>query len=215
MSVFLIDYENVRTSAFNGLEDLDENDRVIIFYTNNSDNLTFSLMQRLTESRAAIEYKKVSCGGKNSLDFQLCSYLGYLIGKSSDTRFCIVSRDKGFFTMLSLWGEKTPQGNSVICCANLSVGSVPDDTHQGDSHQEEPQSVQPDAPEESTEHGVSEMTANETSSAEATASEQAEIPSGAAPENTAPAEEKEAEPKPRRRRTYKRKPKAPAGEQSA
>lgn len=115
MSVFLIDYENVRTAAFNGLEDLNENDRVVVFYTANSDNLTFSLMQRLVKSQAQIEYKKVTCGGKNSLDFQLCSYLGYLIGTSKDTRFCIISRDKGFFTMLSLWGEDAENGNSVIC----------------------------------------------------------------------------------------------------
>lgn len=124
MAIFLIDYENVRTSAFNGLENLTENDRVIVFYTSNSDNLTFSLMQRLSESRACIEYKKVSCGGKNSLDFQLCSYLGYLIGTCSDTKFHIVSKDKGFFSMISLWGESTCGGNSVVCCANMLT--VPD-----------------------------------------------------------------------------------------
>lgn len=119
MAIFLIDYENVRTSAFNGLENLTKDDRVIVFYTSNSDNLTFSLMQRLSESRACIEYKKVSCGGKNSLDFQLCSYLGYLIGTCSDTKFHIVSKDKGFFSMISLWGESTCGGNSVVCCANM------------------------------------------------------------------------------------------------
>ncbi len=211
MSVFLIDYENVRTPAFNGLEDLNENDRVIIFYTNNSDNLTFSLMQRLTESRASIEYKRVSCGGKNSLDFQLCSYLGYLIGKSSDTKFCIVSRDKGFFTMLSLWGEKAPQGNSVICCANLSVGSV----------QDEAQSLQPEALDESEEPANDIAAENENIPDEVQAPEPEEAPeqpectSDGAEENAALTEEKEADPKPRRRRTYKRKPKAPAGEQTA
>ncbi len=114
MSVFLIDYENLHTSAFSGLEDLTEEDRVFIFYTNNSDNLTFSLMQRLNNARAKIEYLKVNCGGKNSLDFQLCTYLGYLIGVCRDTRFAIVSRDKGYNTMLSFWGDKMENGNCVV-----------------------------------------------------------------------------------------------------
>lgn len=179
MSVFLIDYENVRTAAFNGLEDLNESDRVIIFYTGNSDNLTFSLMERLISAKAEVEYKKVNCGGKNSLDFQLCSYLGYLIGTSRDTRFCIVSRDKGFLSMLSLWGETAENGNSVVCCANIYNGSVAGNA--------------------------------EAASAEETLTEEAEAKQ---PEPEA-AEVKEEAPKPRKRRTYNRRTKAPAAEQTA
>lgn len=186
MSVFLIDYENVRTSAFNGLEDLTENDRVIIFYTGNSDNLTFSLMQRLISSRAPIEYKKVACGGKNSLDFQLCSYLGYLIGTSSNTHFCIISRDKGFSTMLSLWGESCENGNSVMCAANISCGGAANEAVTEEIQAEAQEEAQPEV--------------------------QAEIQPDEQPEAQP---EPDAEPKPRKRRTYKRRPKAPAAEQTA
>lgn len=182
MSVFLIDYENVRTAAFNGLEDLTENDSVVIFYTSNSDNLTFSLMQRLTQCKAKIEYKKVSCGGKNALDFQLCSYLGYLIGTNKNVRFCIVSRDKGFGTMLSLWGENTQEGNSVVCCTNIFNGNGKSPV------------VETEAAEEAEE---TEKTEEEVTTEEAAIEETVE------------------EPKPKRRRTYKRKPKSQTGEQSA
>ena len=122
MSIFLIDYENVHTSAFAGLEALTEEDRIVVFYTNNSDSLTFSLMQRLMNAKARIDYLRVASGGKNSLDFQLCSYLGYLIGTNHDTRFCIVSRDKGFVTMLSFWNEHMENNNFVVCCPNIRLG---------------------------------------------------------------------------------------------
>ncbi len=181
MSVYLIDYENVRAAAFNGLEDLTESDRVIIFYTNNSDNLTFSLMERLIAAKAEVVYKKVNCGGKNSLDFQLCSYLGYLIGTSKDTRFFIISRDKGFLTMLSLWGEAADNGNSVACCGNICNCGKPEEE------------AEPVAPE----------------TEEAEQSEQPSVP------EQPDAEIREEAPKPRRRRTYNRKPKTPAAEQTA
>ncbi len=228
MSIFLIDYENVRTAAFNGLEDLTEEDRVIIFYTSNSDNLTFALMQRLIKAKAEINYLKVSCGGKNSLDFQLCSYLGFLIGTNRDTRFCIISRDKGFSTMLSLWGENTENGNSVICCTNIynGSGSKPIEEEEIMDTQEMQDEVAPETYDEA--ENAPEPSAQEPSlvsvaeSAEEKPSEKAESKPEVAKETADAAPEavteEKTENKPKRqykRRTYNRKPKAPASEQTA
>ncbi|MBR4211416.1 MAG: hypothetical protein IKR84_03395, partial [Oscillibacter sp.] len=82
MNYFLVDYENVHTNGFSGIASLSEKDKVIIFYSENASTMTFGLHRRLNESKAEISYRKVSVGGKNALDFQLCTYLGYLIGKS-------------------------------------------------------------------------------------------------------------------------------------
>lgn len=121
MNICLIDYENIHTPAFAGLDDLSPDDEVVVFFTNNSNNLTFDLMQKLTSAKVKITYKKVTCGVRNSLDFQLCSYLGYLIGTHSDGRFVIVSNDKGYSTMLSLW-EGGVNGNVVVCAPNIRLG---------------------------------------------------------------------------------------------
>lgn len=94
MAYYLIDYENKK--ALQGLSDLTENDTVIFFYTGNSNTMTFSLHQEIIRSAARFEYKEVKCGGKNSLDFQLSAYLGYLMAKTVDEHFYIVSADKGF-----------------------------------------------------------------------------------------------------------------------
>lgn len=220
MSVFLIDYENVRTSAFGGLEDLTEEDRVIVFYTGNSDNLTFSLMQRLTSAKAKIDYLKVACGGKNSLDFQLCSYLGFLIGTHRDTRFCIISRDKGFFTMLSLWGENTENGNSVICCTNIRNGNGRKPIEESEITEDAAADTAEIAAEETTDEAHDPSAPLEAENIVETPAEEApaEVPEAAGVKVEEKAEEKAEEKKPKRqykRRTYNRKPKAAAAEQTA
>ncbi len=227
MSVFLIDYENLHASAFSGLEELSEEDRVLIFYTNNSDNLTFSLMERLVRAKAKIQYMKVICGGKNSLDFQLCSYLGYLIGTSSDTRFCIVSRDKGYNTMLSLWGDKTENGNTVVCGVTIRNGmnksviadeaadvetaaeASAEEQEQTQLRAEQPELIQPEQAEPTPEQ-------TEQAAAEAQPQRQPEEQAAEAQNGDAQPEQQPEKPKRKynRRAPYKRKPKAPA-EQSA
>lgn len=100
LNYYLVDYENVNKTGLNGVAKLDKDDVVCIFYSENADSLTFGLHRRLNESAAEIIYKKVVIGNKNALDFQLSSYLGYIIheneseGKQYD--YYIVSKDKAF-----------------------------------------------------------------------------------------------------------------------
>lgn len=229
MSVFLIDYENLHTSAFSGLEELTEEDRVLVFYTNNSDSLTFSLMQRLNAAKASIEYLRVSCGGKNSLDFQLCSYLGYLMGVHRDTGFCIVSRDKGFTVVLNFWEERAANGNTVFfspsirSCLNrsaaLSAGETAAEALQDtETEAEQSQTEQSQAEQVQTEQSAPEEAAE---AVEEPALEQAEPqPEQSQAEQSQTESEQPEQPaeKPKRkynrRAPYKRKTKTPT-DQSA
>ena len=77
MNYFLIDYENVNVSGFDGLSNLDDEDTIIVFYTENADTLTFGLHRRINDAKAVIQFQKVSSAVKNALDFQLCTYLGF------------------------------------------------------------------------------------------------------------------------------------------
>ncbi|MDE6833372.1 MAG: hypothetical protein K2J39_03855 [Ruminococcus sp.] len=109
MAYYLIDYENVRISGMNGFSNLTEDDKVIIFYSDNSDSLTFGLHYQLMTSSCQVEYHKVETGTKNALDFQLSSYLGYVIRENkskSDSRFFIVSKDNGFSVLCTYWQNK-------------------------------------------------------------------------------------------------------------
>ena len=106
MTYYLIDYENTGENGLEGLSDLGNGDQVIIFYSENADKMSFDLHQRLQECYAAIEFRKITIGKKNALDFQLAAYLGYLMAREENGRFCIVSKDLGYEVLLDFWKGK-------------------------------------------------------------------------------------------------------------
>ena len=106
MTYYLIDYENTGENGLEGLSDLGSGDQVIIFYSENADKMSFDLHQRLQECYAAIEFRKITIGKKNALDFQLAAYLGYLMAREESGRFCIVSSDLGYEVLLDFWKGK-------------------------------------------------------------------------------------------------------------
>lgn len=103
MAIYLIDYENVKCLI--GINELTSKDTAIIFYSKNANTLTFEEHKDLISSKAQILYKNVTVGGKNALDFQLGSYLGYLINDTNNknAEFCIISKDNGFTYLVSFW----------------------------------------------------------------------------------------------------------------
>lgn len=123
MSYYLVDFENVKSRGMEGVELLTEEDTVCIFYSNNADSMTFDLHRKLNETKAHIIYHKVAVGTKNALDFQLATYLGYLIcdqQKSERTQeYYIVTKDNGFYSLLVYWKA---EGVPVRIIRNLLWG---------------------------------------------------------------------------------------------
>ena len=100
---FFVDYENVSAKGLSGIEKLSDQDHVIIFYSEKANTLTFTVHRRMAQSKAQIEYVNVLVGEKNSLDFQLVSYLGYLLARDEKAEYVIVSRDHGFASTVAFW----------------------------------------------------------------------------------------------------------------
>ena len=127
MNYFLIDYENVNVAGFDGVSNLTESDYVIVFYSENAETLTFGLHRRINESKANFQFQKVAVKEKNELDFQLCTYLGFLISDTmtSDDEeknfYYIVSNDKGY-SVLPAYMKKF--GAEVKIVSNLSKNAV-------------------------------------------------------------------------------------------
>ena len=105
MNYYFVDYENTNTDGLKGISGLDENNSVHIFYTVNADKITFGLHRRLNMSKAELRYHKVEAGQKNALDFQLASYLGYIIRENleNESHYIIVSKDTGFNSLITFW----------------------------------------------------------------------------------------------------------------
>lgn len=100
---YLVDYENVHKTGLNGIDELEKNDNVIIFYSRHADKLPFSLHSQIIETKADITYFEVDTVGKNALDFQLSSYIGYVLGKHHKCICYIISKDAGYENVCNFW----------------------------------------------------------------------------------------------------------------
>lgn len=102
---YLIDSENVG-STWTDLLKSDEKFELYICVTENAKSLNFTLLKQLTnDNRHKINI--IECHpGKNSLDFYLSSYLGYLIGKGRHSAYVIVSQDTGYDHVIEYWNSE-------------------------------------------------------------------------------------------------------------
>ena len=104
--VFFIDYENVHDDGLDGYGELTGDDRVIIFYGTQIKNISFERHIEMMSSKAVVSYIKTGKIAKNYLDFQLTTYLGYIIGQGQNSVFRIISKDTGFDSTVDFWKER-------------------------------------------------------------------------------------------------------------
>ena len=107
MNYYLIDFENVTEKDLLDLDFLLPGDECIFFYSVQCPKLGFNILEFLHEKDVSNRCYNAMVGAKNALDFQLSSYLGYLIGNKKEyERFFIVSHDKGFDNLCAFWADK-------------------------------------------------------------------------------------------------------------
>jgi len=118
MKYYLLDYENVNTSGLDGIGELSSDCRIVLFYTKNSSKIDLGVFNVLRNMEAEMSIIEVH-HGKQALDIQLASYLGYLIGtEPADTEYFIISKDKGYRNVQSFWPDRR-----IVLCRNLSPDS--------------------------------------------------------------------------------------------
>lgn len=103
--VYLIDTENVKSEWKCVLDKLGKRDLLLLFYTENSPNVSFADFSNLVNY--PFKYEMLPCfPGKNGLDFQLVTYLGYLLRKNPLREYVILSNDTGFDAVVYFWTGK-------------------------------------------------------------------------------------------------------------
>lgn len=125
MNCYLVDYENIGLNYIDKLEGNKCEDTMIVFYSKNSNHINFELLDDLLSK---FKYKSFNStlGIKNALDFQLSSYLGFLIGYNSNNKYInninyyIISDDKGYEVVADFW---TKQGQNVKCLTSKDLYS--------------------------------------------------------------------------------------------
>ena len=118
MKYYLLDYENVNTAGLDGLGELPADSKIILFYTRNSNKIDLGVVNQLRDMKAELSIVEVH-HGKQALDIQLASYLGYLIGtEPADTEYFIISKDKGYLNVQCFWPDR-----HIVLCKNLTPDS--------------------------------------------------------------------------------------------
>lgn len=120
--VYLIDTENVGTAWKDILPIKNSIDQILLFYTENSPYISYADLGVILQYPNAFEMIKCNTG-KNGLDFQLVSYLGYLLKTASKSNYIIVSNDTGFDSVVKFWQER---GMSILR-KNVAALLAPDD----------------------------------------------------------------------------------------
>lgn len=104
-TTYLVDTENVGTIWNLLLRPLSKQDNLILFYTENSPGISYFDLDAIIKENKTFEL--ISCNkGKNALDFQLISYLGYLLKSAAKTEYTIISNDTGYDPVVKFWKDK-------------------------------------------------------------------------------------------------------------
>lgn len=127
---FLVDSENVNDNWLMLFDMADEDDEIVVFYTKKSPHMSYMSVIRLMENNKINIRFEESYEGTNALDFQLVSYMGYLMGRNdthsennssatpivTDTadvstsscadEYIIMSNDTGYDPAVRFWKDK-------------------------------------------------------------------------------------------------------------
>lgn len=93
--IFLVDGDNNIGTGLKGVDMLSEEDAVLIFYQKSG--LALSKIQKLCAgTKANVQYVESVRTGRNSIDFQIITELGVLVGKREADYAYVISQDKGY-----------------------------------------------------------------------------------------------------------------------
>lgn len=113
MTVYLVDMENIPHAWGKLLDIRGEDDRFVLFYTEQVTQIPISLMVKAMESHAPMEFVKCH-SGPNGLDFQLVTEMGYRIARDPSAEYVVVSQDHGYDVVIDYWSERGVQARRVV-----------------------------------------------------------------------------------------------------
>ncbi len=120
MAVLLVDYENVSMkNGLKGIEYLNANDRLIIFYSQCCPKIRRDCMEAIRSAGSSFQVYKLKKTGKNALDFYIAAECGY-VSHTDVSEIAIISNDKGFDALIDFLKLKAEtQDIQLIRAANI------------------------------------------------------------------------------------------------
>lgn len=94
--IFVIDTENTNNYSFINECNLNNEDKIVLFFSDKSKSITIETFDCLLNCNASIKTERVLVGGKNALDFQIVAFITEKVIKNTYDKIYIVSNDNGF-----------------------------------------------------------------------------------------------------------------------
>lgn len=117
--VYLVDSENVGDLWVTHILALaEEEDEILVFYTQKSPHMGYDTIRKLLADGREVEFVKC-VEGRNALDFQLVTELGYRLGsEKEECEYIMVTNDTGFDAVVQYWknaGKQVKRYNAKYC----------------------------------------------------------------------------------------------------
>lgn len=117
--VYLVDSENVGDLWVTHVLALaEEEDEIVVFYTQKSPHMGYDTLRKLLADGRDVDFIKC-VEGKNALDFQLVTELGYRLGgQKEECEYIMVTNDTGFDAVVQYWknaGKQVKRYNAKYC----------------------------------------------------------------------------------------------------
>lgn len=119
---FLIDLENVGIEGLRGVEYLNSNDKLTIFYSNAIKQCENRYLDKIMESGCEFDTCKLMRTGKNGLDFYIACSIGQYFGAGNPAEVTIVSKDRGFQAVRDYWQVDKDEKYTVHIAHNIEKG---------------------------------------------------------------------------------------------
>ena len=123
--IILIDFENTHASGFQGVEYLDEQDTLVVYYSDENSAVTKGVVDDLNAKNVHVRMVKLLKQHSNALDMYIASTTGMFL--DTGEKICIVSKDKGYAAVRDFWhslrGAEILLGETIEECFLHSIAN--------------------------------------------------------------------------------------------
>ena len=123
--IILVDFENTHASGFQGVEYLDENDTLVVYYSDENSAVSKGVVDDLKAKNVHVRMVKLLKQHSNALDMYIASTTGMFL--DTGEKICIVSKDKGYAAVRDFWhslrGAEILLGETIEECFLHSVAN--------------------------------------------------------------------------------------------
>ena len=123
--IILIDFENTHASGFQGVEYLNEQDTLVVYYSDDNSAVSKGVVDDLKAKNVHVRMVKLLKQHSNALDMYIASTTGMFL--DTGEKICIVSKDKGYAAVRDFWhslrGAEILLGETIEECFLHSIAN--------------------------------------------------------------------------------------------